>query len=240
MKKRGAMMLMWISLLLGCSRSPIIQSSPPQSDDPYAQARSRMVETQIRARGIRDPRVLKAMEKVPRHRFALPEYRDHAYEDTPLPIRAGQTMSQPYIVALMTELLQLRGDEKVLEVGTGSGYHAAILAELAREVYTIEIEPVLSEGARRVLQELGYQNIHFRVGDGYQGWPEAAPFEAIVVTAAPREIPPKLVEQLKEGGRMVIPVGTWRQELLLVTKTKNGITTRTIAPVRFVPMRRPD
>lgn len=211
------------------------------SGDKWLRARQEMVETQIRQRGVRDPRVLEAMLKVPRHLFVPEAYRDQAYMDGPLPIGKGQTISQPYIVALMTELLELDGDEKVLEIGTGSGYQAAILAELAREVYTIEIIPELSKRAETILRGLGYKNIHFRIGDGYKGWPEEAPFDAIIVTAAPPEVPQALVDQLSDdGGRMVVPVGTWDQDLLLIIKEGGKITRKNIAPVRFVPMVHPD
>lgn len=198
--------------------------------------RSRMVEEQIRARGIEDPAVLRAMRRVPRHRFVPEQLRRLAYADRPLPIGLEQTISQPAIVAYMTEAAQVSKKEKVLEIGTGSGYQAAVLAELAREVYTIEIIPELAEGARRVLAELGYGNVHVRTGNGYLGWPEQAPFDAVVVTAAPDEIPQALVDQLAVGGRMVIPVGTTNQEIVIVEKTREGVTKRRTIPVRFVPM----
>ncbi len=198
--------------------------------------RERMVETQIKSRGVKDERVLVAMRKVERHRFVPEPYVSLAYSDQPLPIGEGQTISQPYIVALMTELLELKGEEKVLEVGTGSGYQAAILAELAKEVYTIEIIETLATSAKRLLLELGYQNIQVRTGDGYLGWPEAAPFDAILVTCAPDHIPKPLIEQLKEGGRLVLPVGTHSQELKKVVKRSGGVETKDIIPVIFVPM----
>ena len=205
-------------------------------EERFAKAREQMVEKQIKARGVRDRRVLEAMRKVPRHRFVKKEYWPEAYADEPLPIGYGQTISQPYIVAYMTEQLQLKGDEKVLEIGTGSGYQAAILAELAKDVYTIEIIPELAHHADSVLQSLGYQNVHVRVGDGYLGWPEAAPFDAIIVTAAPEQIPSPLLEQLKVGGRMIIPLGDFYQDLVLVVKTEKGIRKERKIPVRFVPM----
>ncbi|MCM8800265.1 MAG: protein-L-isoaspartate(D-aspartate) O-methyltransferase [Candidatus Omnitrophica bacterium] len=198
--------------------------------------RKNMVKTQIEARGIKDRKVLEAMLKVERHKFVPEELKAFSYDDGPLPIGEGQTISQPYIVALMTELLELKGDEKVLEIGTGSGYQAAILAELAKEVYTIEIIEVLAEKAKKVLKELGYKNIYVRVGDGYLGWPEKAPFDAIIVTCAPSQIPKALIEQLKEGGRLVIPVGDFFQNLKLVIKRKNKIYIKDILPVAFVPM----
>ena len=195
-----------------------------------------MVDEQIRARGIENSAVLGAMRKVPRHLFVPEQFRQYAYADRPLPIGLEQTISQPAIVAFMTEAARVSNKDKVLEIGTGSGYQAAVLAELAREVYTVEIIPELAEGARRVLAELGYRNVFTRTGNGYLGWPEQAPFDAIVVTAAPDEIPQALVDQLAVGGRMVIPVGTKSQEIVIVEKNRKGVTkTRTI-PVRFVPM----
>ncbi|MCS7312053.1 MAG: protein-L-isoaspartate(D-aspartate) O-methyltransferase [Acidobacteria bacterium] len=202
--------------------------------------REEMVQRQLIDRGIRDERVLAALRKVPRHRFVLPEYVYDAYDDGPLPIGACQTISQPYIVALMTELLHLQGPERVLEVGTGSGYQTAILAELAREVYTVELEADLLERARQVLTAMGYNNIYFRNDDGSAGWPEAAPFDAIIVTAAPPEVPPALIEQLRVGGRLVIPVGSWDQDLRLIVKygpEPTDSTVQSITPVRFVPLR---
>jgi protein-L-isoaspartate(D-aspartate) O-methyltransferase len=185
---------------------------------------------------VKDPRVLSALLKVERHRFVPEEYLGSAYSDQPLPIGEGQTISQPYIVALMTELLELKGDEKVLEIGTGSGYQTAVLAELAREVYTIEIIEPLASAARNRLLELGYQNIKVKAGDGYLGWPEAAPFDAIIITCAPDHIPEPLVEQLKEGGRMVLPVGAYAQELKKIVKRSGKIETSDVIPVVFVPM----
>ena len=198
--------------------------------------REKMVETQIKARGVKNPRVLSALLKVERHRFVPEENLNSAYSDQPLPIGEGQTISQPYIVALMTELLDLKGDEKVLEIGTGSGYQAAILAELSKEVYTIEIIESLASMSKKRLLELGYQNIQVKAGDGYLGWPEFAPFDAIIVTAAPDHIPKPLIEQLKEGGRMVVPVGTHTQELKKIVKRSGKIETTDVIPVLFVPM----
>jgi protein-L-isoaspartate(D-aspartate) O-methyltransferase len=214
-----------------------VNSSDAEASHDFAQARQRMVREQIRGRGVRDPRVLAAMEKVPRHELVPADVRDHAYEDRPLPIGLGQTISQPYVVAAMTEALALEGGERVLEIGTGSGYQAAVLAELCGEVFSIELEAELAERARADLSRLGYRNVNVRHGNGYLGWPERAPFDAIVVTAAPEEIPPRLVEQLAPGGRMVIPVGRTFQELLLVTRTEEGIERRSLMGVRFVPMR---
>jgi len=203
----------------------------------YQDMREKMVKEQIIKRGIKDKRVIEAMRKVKRHKFVPKEYRYLAYSDQPLPIGYEQTISQPYIVALMTELLNLKGDEKVLEIGTGSGYQAAILAELAREVYTIEILEPLAISAKNKLKRLGYENVQVKCGDGYKGWPEHAPFDGIIVTCAPEYIPQPLVEQLKMGGRMVIPIGKYLQELVLITKTEDGIKKRSVAPVTFVPMR---
>jgi len=206
-------------------------------DDPlYDQERKDMVEYQIRRRGISDKKVLKAMLKVPRHLFVPEQMRELAYGDEPLPIGEGQTISQPYIVAYMTEALKLTGKEKVLEIGTGSGYQTAILAEIVQEVYTVELIPELSRRAQKVLTELGYQNIHFLVGDGTRGWPEHAPYEAILVSAAPATVPRSLVEQLKLGSRMIIPVGTDIQELVLVTRTESGWQEERLIGVRFVPL----
>lgn len=197
-----------------------------------------MVEEQLRRRGVNEPRLLQAMLKVPRHRFVPPEHRHLAYVDGPLPIGAGQTISQPYIVALMTQLLLLEGNEKVLEVGTGSGYQAAILAELAREVHTIERHAELAEGAKRILKELGYQNIHVHVGDGSLGLAEFAPYQAIVVTAAAPQAPPALLEQLDEGGRLVIPVGgQWGQMLERWIRRGARYEPEEFVPVAFVPLR---
>jgi protein-L-isoaspartate(D-aspartate) O-methyltransferase len=200
--------------------------------------RKAMVVEQIEERGIRDRRILEVMEKVPRHEFVPEKYRAFAYDDSPLPIGEGQTISQPYIVALMTECLNLEGEEKVLEVGTGSGYQAAILSELAEEVYTIEILEPLAERAEELLKDLGYRNVKVRCGDGYLGWEEYAPFDGVIVTCAPDHIPQPLIDQLAEGGRMVIPVGEvhFPQVLKLLEKKEGKMTVRNVVPVRFVPM----
>jgi protein-L-isoaspartate(D-aspartate) O-methyltransferase len=204
--------------------------------DEFAQMRRRMVKGQLQGRDIRDVRVLAAMGKVPRHEFVPSNLTLSAYSDGALPLGMGQTISQPYIVAFMTQLLELEGTERVLEIGTGSGYQAAILAEIVPEVYTIEILPELGEQAADVLDRLGYRNIKFRIGDGYAGWLEHAPFDAIIVTAAPEEIPQPLIDQLKEGGRLVCPVGRLDQDLIVLEKGKSGIIRRSTIPVRFVPM----
>lgn len=198
-----------------------------------------MVATQIKSRGIMDAKVLESMEKVPRHVFVPENMKKFAYNDEPLPIGRSQTISQPYIVAYMTEVLQLSGEEKVLEVGTGSGYQAAILAEIAKEVFTIEFIDELSSNAEKVLQEEGYTNIHFRVGDGAYGWKEYAPYDAIIVTAAPSEVPKALQDQLKTGGRMIVPVGDAFQELILIVREKRKFRKKKLLPVRFVPLVRP-
>jgi protein-L-isoaspartate(D-aspartate) O-methyltransferase len=209
----------------------------PLPTDGDSDRRARMVETQIVARGVRDPRVLAAMRKVPRHLFVDAAQRAEAYEDHPLPIPGNQTISQPYIVALMTELLELKPTSRVLEIGTGSGYQSAVLAELAKEVYTIEIVPELASLAAKRLTELAYDNVRTREGDGYRGWPEEAPFDAVIVTAAPERIPQPLLDQLAPGGVMVIPVGGFFQELKVFRKSMDGrVTERDILPVRFVPM----
>ena len=221
----------------GCATDPGASTTVAGSQpDHRAGERQRMVERQIRARGVTDPRVLAAMQIVPRHRFVPPSLQDRAYADSPQPIGYEQTISQPYIVAYMTEALDLPDDARVLEIGTGSGYQAAVLAEIAHEVYTIEIVSELATRSADLLGALGYENVITRDGDGYQGWPEAAPFDGIIVTAAPDHVPPALVEQLAVGARLVIPVGDFYQDMLIVTKTATGATTEATIPVRFVPM----
>ena len=223
-------------LAAACAAGP---QSPAPEDEDMAAKRERMVDQDIAARGVRDPRVLQAMRSVPRHRFVDPRRARDAYRDHPLPIGGGQTISQPYIVAHMTELVRPQPGDRALEVGTGSGYQAAVLSPLVGHVYTIEIVPELAERAAVVLDELGYDNVTVRHGDGWAGWPEHAPFEVIVVTAAPDQVPPALIEQLAPGGRMVIPVGPVHavQELRLIEKVESGeLRDRRIAPVRFVPM----
>jgi protein-L-isoaspartate(D-aspartate) O-methyltransferase len=213
------------------------ESESDRGDHESFEARRRnMVETQIVRRGIRDEKVLGAMRSVPRHLFIPERYRGQAYIDGALPIEENQTISQPYIVAIMTELLEIDSTSKVLEIGTGSGYQAAVLGEISNSVYTIEIIPELAYRADTLLDSLGYKNVHVRAGDGYRGWPEEAPFDAIIVTAAAPDIPEPLVEQLKRGGRMVIPVGEFSQDLLLIRKNDTGMTQQSVIPVRFVPM----
>ena len=198
-----------------------------------------MVERQLRPRGIDDSRTLRAMAKVPREKFVAKELQARAYEDRPLPIGYGQTISQPFIVAFMTQELKPKPTDRILEVGTGSGYQAAVLAELVAEVYTIEIVKPLAESAEVRLRELGYKNVHVKAGDGYKGWREHAPFDAIIVTAAPDHVPQPLVEQLKEGGRMIIPVGkTFAQELYLLEKRGGVVKQTAVIPVKFVPLTR--
>ena len=205
-------------------------------EDRYIERRWDMVENQIVSRGIQDARVIKAMLKVKRHLFVPKEYLDSAYSDKPIPIEKKQTVSQPYMVALMTELLNSSPGKKILEIGTGSGYQSAILAETGCDLYTIEIIEDIAVNARKTLEKLGYSNIKYRIGDGYRGWEENAPFEGIIVTAAPAVIPDKLIEQLSQGGRMIIPVGDLSQELLLIENTNEGVKRKKITAVRFVPM----
>lgn len=214
----------------------LLSAAGSQSEDPYAEMRWQMVEDQIISRGIRDSAVINAMLRIPRHEFVPREFRESAYNDSPIPIGRGQTISQPYIVALMSEILRPAPGRKLLEVGTGSGYQTAILAETGAEVYTIEIIPEIAERTRRLLEKLGYTGIHFRIGDGNAGWEENAPYDGIIVTAAPGDVPQALVSQLKEGGRMVIPVGGESQELLLIEKSEKGVAYRKVTSVRFVPM----
>lgn len=207
------------------------------AEEQLAQMRANMVEYQLRRRGIKDERVLQAFMKVPRHKFVQPKDLWRAYEDYPLPIGYGQTISQPYIVAVMTELLELKGDERVLEVGTGSGYQAAILAELSKEVFTIERIPELAQRSQKLLRELGYENVRVVVGDGSKGLPQFAPYDAIIVTAAAPKPPKPLLEQLKEGGRLVIPIGTHKlQDLTRITKIGSEFKTENFGPCLFVPL----
>ncbi|MBI5417455.1 protein-L-isoaspartate(D-aspartate) O-methyltransferase [Candidatus Poribacteria bacterium] len=205
--------------------------------DEYDKLRKDMVQYQIQERNVKDEKVLEVMRKVPRHKFIPEDSRKYAYQDRPLPIGEGQTISQPYIVAFMTEALKVKSSDKVLEIGTGSGYQAAILAELVKEVYTIEIVEILGVRAEKTLESLGYKNVKVKIGDGYKGWKEYAPFDVIIVTCAPDHIPEPLIEQLMENGRMIIPVGEYyNQELVLIEKKNGKIEKKGVLPVMFVPM----
>jgi protein-L-isoaspartate(D-aspartate) O-methyltransferase len=230
----GPLVLSGCLLIAACAA----ESTVGQGAGDWEARRHRMIESQLRARGIEDARVLDAMRKVPRHLFVPEEYRWRAYDDSPLPIGHDQTISQPYIVGYMSEALELRTTDRVLEIGTGSGYQAAILGELAGQVYTIEIVPELAERARTALEAAGYRNVQVRHGDGYLGWPEAAPFDRIIVTAAPDKVPQALIDQLAVGGIMVVPVGGVYddQVMTILRKTEKGVITRETLPVRFVPM----
>jgi protein-L-isoaspartate(D-aspartate) O-methyltransferase len=233
-------------VLVGCwSQSPAVPADDQTAvggesvlaQRNYDDQRAAMVNQQMRRRDITDPSVLSAMEKVPRHEFVPKELRGSAYTDGPLPIGKGQTISQPYIVALMTQLARPKPDSRVLDVGTGSGYQAAVLAEIVDQVYSIEIVESLADEARERLKRLGYENIEVRSGDGYRGWPEHAPFDLIIVAAAPDHIPQPLIDQLAAGGRLIIPVGKYFQSLMLVEKKADGSVEKTnVAPVAFVPM----
>jgi protein-L-isoaspartate(D-aspartate) O-methyltransferase len=237
MRYPAALLLALAGITVLVAAMPAPPSSPTAPADLFAGQRHHMVAEQIKARDVKDAAVLAAMEEVPRHLFVPEGERREAYADHPLPIGRGQTISQPYIVALMTELLAVGKHSKVLEIGTGSGYHAAVLSRVAGAVYTMEIVPSLGEEAGGTLARLGYTNVHVRIGDGYQGWPEEAPFDAILLTAAPAQVPGPLLAQLKPGGRMVLPLGTVQQELLVLTKRPDGtVETRNVLPVRFVPM----
>lgn len=224
----------WLGLL--CWLAGCNQEVGSVETDEFAHLRRRMVEEQLRRRDIVNPEVLRAMGQVPRHLFVPPRLQEYAYEDHALSIEEGQTISQPYIVACMTQALGVAKGDRVLEIGTGSGYQAAVLAELGVRLYSIEIIPSLAASARQRLQVLGYDSIEVRTGDGYQGWPEAAPFQGIIATAAPNHIPPALVAQLAEGGRLVLPVGRGEQELLRLTRKGGETEIDTLLPVRFVPM----
>ncbi len=234
MKKNGiksillfAGMFLVLGIVYGCA----------QDNTTFRSQREMMVRQQIQARGISNRTILDAFRKVPRHEFVLPEYSAHSYNDSPLPLTDGQTISQPYVVAFMTDALDLKPTDKVLEIGTGSGYQAAILGELCDSVFTIEIFETLGEKAESVLVELGYKNIFTKIGDGYQGWPEHAPFDAIIVTCSPTHVPQALKNQLAEGGRMIIPVGEGRLQFLVLLEKKRGkIKEKNVLPVRFVPM----
>lgn len=228
--KRLRPALAWLAVVF-----VLAADGPSGAEDLWAQQRRAMVE-RLRQRGITQPDVLASMEKVPRHLFVPESLRSQAYADEVLPLGSGRTIYEPHVVALMTSLLDLQKGDKVLEVGTGSGYHAAVLARLAREVYSVEIVPPVASQARQRLQALGYHNIEIRVGDGYQGWAEKAPFDAILLSAAPPHIPKPLIDQLRVGGRMVVPVGGLLQDLLVITKTEDGLEKRTVIPVKLAPM----
>lgn len=238
--------LMFCLLLALCCASPATDpgsrdDQPGQPDDAFQSARERMVTAQIAARGVRDAGVLASMRRAPRHLFVPEAHRNDAYDDTPLPIGHGQTISQPYIVALMTELARPKVTDRALEIGTGSGYQAAVLSPLVKELFTVELVEALAEAARTRLRSLRYENVTVRAGDGYAGWPDRAPFDVILVTAAPEEVPPALIEQLAAGGRMVIPVGGQHEEqrLRVIEKDRSGgVRSRDVIPVRFVPLRR--
>jgi protein-L-isoaspartate(D-aspartate) O-methyltransferase len=229
---------LWISsaLVISSLACGAERTEPQSGTRDWDTERRRMVDEQLRARDISNARVLDAMLTVPRHLFVPETQRANAYDDSPLPIGHGQTISQPYIVAFMTEALDIAPSHRVLEIGTGSGYQAAVLGTLAKDVFTIEIVPPLAERARDTLSALGYRNIHVRIGNGYLGWPEHSPYDRIMVTAAPDEVPPALLQQLKVGGLMAIPVGTVTQELRILRRTVTGTETLRTLPVRFVPM----
>ncbi len=231
----AAGLLLAATAVFAAGRRPLGPPPPPRPD-PFAALRRSMVMQQIRGRGIDKPSVLSAMELVPRHIFVPLAEQPRAYEDQPLPLGSGRTIYQPYIVALMTSLLDLDPRKTVLEVGTGSGYHAAVLSRIARRVYSIEISPPVAAEAERRIAELGYRNVEIRVGDGYQGWPEAAPFDAILLSAAPPRIPRPLLDQLRVGGKMVVAEGGFIQDLLVITKTPEGLRRQTVIPVRLSPM----
>ncbi len=236
-------LLIYVSLLISliaCSAKPKDSENRNMiQQEEWKELAEAMVNSQIKARGVSDQRVLDVMKNTPRHLFVPSDAARYAYYDSPLQIGHGQTISQPYIVGLMTESLELKGTEKVLEIGTGSGYQAAILSPLVDTCYSIEVLEPLARKAEALLKELEYNNVVVRWGDGYAGWEEHAPFDCIIITAAPPEIPEKLIEQLKVGGKMIVPVGTMLQELILITRTNKGIRKKSIIPVRFVPMVHP-
>ena len=226
-------LIILLCLFYSCGQQKSINQ---RSEKMYEKMRLSMVEDQIERRGVKDDRVLHAMREVPRHEFVPNHLKKYAYADEPLPIGEDQTISQPYIVAYMTEYLRLGEEDIVLEIGTGSGYQAAVLAEIADTVYTIEIVDVLAKRAEKTLERLGYENVLVKRGDGYAGWPEHAPYDAIIITAAPTKIPQPLLNQLKIGGFMILPLGDYSQELVLIEKNIKGFEQKTLLPVRFVPM----
>jgi protein-L-isoaspartate(D-aspartate) O-methyltransferase len=225
--------LLGFVFFISCSQQT---SQNQRTEKMYDKMRLSMVEEQIERRGISDEKVLEAMRQVPRHEFVPDHLKKYAYADEPLPIGEDQTISQPYIVAYMTESLHLKESDKVLEIGTGSGYQAAVLAEIVDTVYTIEIVDILAKSASKTLERLEYENIFVKGGDGYKGWPDHAPFDAIIITAAPTKVPQPLLEQLKMGGRMILPLGDYSQELVLIEKRADGYDEQKLLPVRFVPM----
>jgi protein-L-isoaspartate(D-aspartate) O-methyltransferase len=227
-----------LRILLAILMILLLSALLADAEDQYSLRRQQMVEQDLKARGIRDAAVLRVMARVPRHLFVDAKFRDRAYGDHPLPIGEGQTISQPYVVALMTEASKLKPSDRVLEIGTGSGYQAAVLAELVKEVYTIEIRKALADKAERTLAGLGYRNVKVKFGDGYFGWEEHAPFDAVIITAAANHIPPPLIKQLREGGRLVVPLGStvYFQTLTLATKRKGELDVEQLGPVAFVPM----
>jgi len=232
-RRRIGILLAILGAMIGISA---MDGGKPSDEAAYAEARKKMVRNQIEARGVKHPVVLEVMRKVRRHLFVPPSFSRDAYADMPLPIGSGQTISQPYIVAVMTELIDPRPGMKVLEIGTGSGYQTAVLCESGVEVYSIEIIEALATQTAQLLDELGYGGAHLRIGDGYAGWPEHAPFDAILLTAAPREVPAPLMEQVKPGGCIVLPVGDADQELKKLVLTEQGWKETVVFPVRFVPM----
>jgi len=235
--RTGVMLVLLLFLMNSCAPFSLSEqiATEENSNQEFEKPRRNLID-QLKSQGISSSTVLDAMLKVPRHKFVPSSQRHMAYQNRPLPIGHDQTISQPFIVGYMTEAASIAPGEKVLEIGTGSGYQAAVLAELAKEVYTIEIIPELAEGARSVLRELGYKNVQVKTGNGYEGWPEHAPFDAIVVTAAPDEVPQALVKQLALKGKMVIPVGSTFQEMVIITRDESGVVERRTIPVRFVPM----
>lgn len=239
MNKLIYLFLMTLLGWLGCNSNSGAPHSKEAMEEKFAVERKKMLEEQLASwsRGIKNKRVLEAMEKVPRHKFVPDDVINQSYEDSPLPIGYGQTISQPYIVAFMTEKLDPQPEHRVLEIGTGSGYQAAVLSLLVKEVYSIEIIEPLAKKAEETCKMLGYTNVFIKAGDGYKGWPEKAPFDSIIVTCAPERIPEPLIEQLKDGGKMIIPVGPiWDQSLYLLIKSGNEIKKHSVLPVRFVPM----
>lgn len=231
----GFVLVLMLLTSSACQVYPELTGSSQQSEEEFTAQRRKLVAV-LKSQGLKSETVLDALLKVPRHKFVPASHRNRAYENRALPIAHGQTISQPYIVGYMSEAADIAPDDRVLEIGTGSGYQAAVLAELAKEVYSIEIVPQLADSARNVLREQGYKNVQVKTGNGYLGWPEHAPFDAIVVTAAPDEVPQALIQQLAVGGTMVVPVGSTFQEMTIITKHESGVVERRTIPVAFVPM----